>query len=313
VIPSLRRRPEIAFNLSGPTPVRAWFWFPKIPRGEAAHRAAGRAIRGDGGDYLPFPALLPRRASVHTQVRYASLRSFRGPPGCESGGDAARFPERGKSVVANAHITSGAGGLNRRIHYGATVYTFRPAVPSTVQSEYYYLLMGRRGPASVSGFVLAGGRSSRIGRAKALMAYGDHTLIEHIARLWGALYQTPFAASAASGKNRTARSAAALMKRGCLWDSFVMVWRVDAFLKLIRQALPQLSKRSNPFGHHCLQRPRERHRASFTPVFAPLAFLRMSYRCSLVSRPSGASNLMGAVSSSEERETAPNRQQRVRI
>jgi mannose-1-phosphate guanylyltransferase len=34
--------------------------------------------------------------------------------------------------------------------------------------------------------------------------------------------------------------AAALMERGCLWNSFLMVGRVDAFLGLIRRALPGL-------------------------------------------------------------------------
>jgi mannose-1-phosphate guanylyltransferase len=34
--------------------------------------------------------------------------------------------------------------------------------------------------------------------------------------------------------------ASALMKRGCLWNSFVMVGHVRAFMKIIRQALPNL-------------------------------------------------------------------------
>ena len=34
--------------------------------------------------------------------------------------------------------------------------------------------------------------------------------------------------------------ASALMERGCLWNSFIMVGHVDAFLNLIRQALPRL-------------------------------------------------------------------------
>jgi mannose-1-phosphate guanylyltransferase len=31
-----------------------------------------------------------------------------------------------------------------------------------------------------------------------------------------------------------------LMKRGCLWNSFVMIGRVEAFLKMIKGALPEL-------------------------------------------------------------------------
>jgi mannose-1-phosphate guanylyltransferase len=31
-----------------------------------------------------------------------------------------------------------------------------------------------------------------------------------------------------------------LMERGCLWNSFVMIGRVDAFLRIIKQALPEL-------------------------------------------------------------------------
>jgi mannose-1-phosphate guanylyltransferase len=38
-----------------------------------------------------------------------------------------------------------------------------------------------------------------------------------------------------------ARLAIELMERGCLWNSFVMVGRVDALLKMTRTALPQLS------------------------------------------------------------------------
>jgi mannose-1-phosphate guanylyltransferase len=34
--------------------------------------------------------------------------------------------------------------------------------------------------------------------------------------------------------------ASSLMKRGCLWNSFVMVGRVDALLKMTRAALPQM-------------------------------------------------------------------------
>jgi len=37
-----------------------------------------------------------------------------------------------------------------------------------------------------------------------------------------------------------ANLAASLMKRGCLWNSFVMVGHVDALLKMTRAALPQL-------------------------------------------------------------------------
>ena len=34
--------------------------------------------------------------------------------------------------------------------------------------------------------------------------------------------------------------ASSLMKRGCLWNSFVMVGRVDALLKMTRAALPEM-------------------------------------------------------------------------
>jgi mannose-1-phosphate guanylyltransferase len=37
-----------------------------------------------------------------------------------------------------------------------------------------------------------------------------------------------------------ANLASSLMKRGCLWNSFVMVGRVDALLKMTRAALPEL-------------------------------------------------------------------------
>lgn len=37
-----------------------------------------------------------------------------------------------------------------------------------------------------------------------------------------------------------AKLAASLMERGCLWNTFVMVGRVDALLKMTRAALPQL-------------------------------------------------------------------------
>ena len=38
----------------------------------------------------------------------------------------------------------------------------------------------------------------------------------------------------------TARESRKLMDRGCLWNSFVMVGRVDAFLNMTKQALPDL-------------------------------------------------------------------------
>ena len=41
----------------------------------------------------------------------------------------------------------------------------------------------------------------------------------------------------------TPEFARGLMERGCLWNSFVMVGRVSAFLKMIRQAAPELSER----------------------------------------------------------------------
>jgi mannose-1-phosphate guanylyltransferase len=40
-----------------------------------------------------------------------------------------------------------------------------------------------------------------------------------------------------------------LMDRGCLWNSFVMVGRVDALLKLIRTALPGLYSQFSKFSH----------------------------------------------------------------
>ena len=43
----------------------------------------------------------------------------------------------------------------------------------------------------------------------------------------------------------TPEFARGLLERGCLWNSFVMVGRVSAFLKMIRNAAPELSERFN--------------------------------------------------------------------
>ena len=46
----------------------------------------------------------------------------------------------------------------------------------------------------------------------------------------------------------SATLAATLMKRGCLWNSFVMVGRVDAFLRMTRVALPALHASFSKLG-----------------------------------------------------------------
>jgi mannose-1-phosphate guanylyltransferase len=49
--------------------------------------------------------------------------------------------------------------------------------------------------------------------------------VRHVARLW----------------EKPSRSlASALMKNGCLWNSFVMIGKSDAFLNLLRLAIPRL-------------------------------------------------------------------------
>lgn len=55
------------------------------------------------------------------------------------------------------------------------------------------------------------------------------------------------------------------------------------------------SKRSKPFGHRSLQRPRKRHCATFTPVFVPVAFLRTSCRRTRMISPCSAAQVSAGV------------------
>jgi len=49
----------------------------------------------------------------------------------------------------------------------------------------------------------------------------------HVSRFWKKPHQT---------------LASSLMERGCLWNSFVMIGHVNAFMNLVRRALPELIK-----------------------------------------------------------------------
>jgi len=51
--------------------------------------------------------------------------------------------------------------------------------------------------------------------------------VYHVSRFWEKPHQ---------------RLASSLMERGCLWNSFVMIGHVNAFMKLIRHTLPELIK-----------------------------------------------------------------------
>ena len=74
-------------------------------------------------------------------------------------------------------------------------------------------------PARVAGFVLVGGRSSRMGRDKALMEFGESTLVEYVARL---------------------------VERVC--GSVVLVGCPDCYRAIPYQAIPDIRPEQGPLG-----------------------------------------------------------------
>ena len=74
----------------------------------------------------------------------------------------------------------------------------------------------------------------------------------------------------------SATLAATLMERGCLWNSFVMVGHVQAFLDLMRNTLPPLVEAFESIRSSFFTAYERRYCLSFTSVFAPPAFLGTS-------------------------------------
>ena len=105
----------------------------------------------------------------------------------------------------------------------------------------------------------------------------------HVSRFWEKPHQT---------------LASALMERGCLWNSFVMIGHVNAFLNLVRHTLPDLvdSFESIRQSFFTTAEPAAvRHLYSRNRM--PQAFQRTSYRCSRIVSPySAVPALAGAIS-----------------
>ena len=83
--------------------------------------------------------------------------------------------------------------------------------------------------------------------------------------------------------------ASALMERGCFWNSFIMIGQVDAFLSLIRRALPNLLQ---SFETICPALPLAAEEAALLDIYGSMTSTNFSEEVLCVN-PSGLAVLCG--------------------